>query len=97
MGFYQLCFLKMHGNMLYLSDHLDMAKREVLVQILSDTLSAANEAMPGRNFTHSPYREGISVLAAGAAAALVCLERDEREEMHKEILSALHFAEQSLL
>ena len=97
MGFYQLCFLKMHGNMLYLSDYADMAKREVLVQFLSDTLSAANEAMRGRNFTHSPYREGISVLAAGAAAALVCLGRDEREEMHKEILSALHFAEQSLL
>ena len=96
MGSYQLCFLKMRGNMLYLSDHADTGTREALAQILADTLSAADEAMRGQNFAHSPYRKGISALAAGAAAALVCLERDEREKMCEEVLSALHCAEQGL-
>ncbi len=89
MGIYQLCFLKMHGKLLFLAQNAETGERAFLAQVLADTLSLANKAMQGKNFSHSPYRAKISALTAAAAAALVRLEQDERSKMREEILTAL--------
>ena len=92
MGIYQLCYLKMHSKLLFLSRDVGAKDPAFLSQVLADTLSAAKEAVQGRGFTRSPYRTKIITLASGAAAALVRLEQGELEKMREEILSALESA-----
>ena len=92
MGTYQLYFLKMHSKLLFLSRNEGAKDPAFLSQVLTDTLSAAKEAMRGRSFAHSPYRTKIITLASGVAAALVPLEEGELEKMHEEILTALEAA-----
>ncbi len=89
MGIYQLCYLKMHSKLLFLSRDVGAKDPAFLSQVLADTLSAAKEAMRGRNFARSPYRTKIITLASGAATALVHLEQGELEKMREEILTAL--------
>ncbi len=92
MGIYQLCYLKMHSKLLFLSRNAGEKDHAFLSQVLADTLSVAKEAMRGRNFSRSPYRTKIITLASGAAAALIHLEQGELEKMREEILTALEAA-----
>ena len=93
MGFYQRIYIKMRTNMLYLAAHAESTEREMLLNVLTAVMDAAQEAMAGKYFAHSPYRAPIAALAASAAAALACLERDELAQMCREIRAAAASAE----
>ena len=92
MGIYQLCYLKMHSGMLYLTEHTEDKEKETLLKALSDVMNVAHKAMAGKSFARSPYHVPIAALAAGAAAALTHLEQNERGKMREEILTALKAA-----
>ena len=91
MGLYQRVYIKMRTSMLYLAAR---AERESLLNILTAVMDAAQEAMAGKYFVHSPYRAPIAALTAGAAAALACLERDELAQMRVEIRASVAAAEE---
>ena len=94
MGIYQLCFLKMHSRMLFLAEQAESMEKAVVARALADVLSEASEIMRRRNFVFSPFRMRIIGLAAGASAALACLEEDGNEPACEPLRAALVSAAQ---
>ena len=92
MGTYQLCFLKIRSEMIFLLQNAETKERKVLARVLTGILSTANEAKQGQNFAQSPYHIRIVTIAAGAATALTHLEQGRYSEMQSEIMSALYAA-----
>ena len=90
----QRVYIKMRTSMLYLAAHAENKKKELLLNVLTAVMDAAQEAMAGKYFVHSPYRAPIAALTAGAAAALSHLERDELAQMCVEIRADVASAEE---
>lgn len=94
MGIYQLCFLKMYSRMLFLAERAEGMEKAVMARVLADVLSEASEIMRRRNFVFSLFRVRIIGLAAGASAALDCLEEDGNEPACEALRAALASAAQ---